>query len=74
MFKIKFKVSDFKGQTDYVAGFSRDFAIVQRTSHADYIKKFKTENAAQNFINKYSGAGYGLEKNMVEVVNEKFDV
>ncbi len=65
---VKFKKSPFKGKTAYVYGFSSMHLLVQMTTDIEMSKKFKTEKAAQNWINKYSGAGYGLEKSMVEIV------
>lgn len=67
MFSLKFKVPVFENTIDYVAGFSRAYGV-QFTSEISYAKKFKTKRAAEKFIEKYSGAGYGLTKDMVEIV------
>ena len=68
MFAVKFKTPIFEGDDRvFVAGFS-SMSGVQR-GNLEYAKQFKTEAAGEKFVQKYSGAGYGLTADMVEVVS-----
>lgn len=71
MFALKYKKSIFAeiwpDRVDYVGGFSAG-AGVSIVDGVDKAKKFKTKNAANKFVSTYSGAGYGLESDMVEIV------
>lgn len=57
-----------KSNGNLVAGFSAAHSCVQTTVLDSYAKVFKTEKAAVKFIEKYSGAGYGLSKSTCVVV------
>lgn len=61
--KIKFKNSEY-----FVSGFNKKYSCVQMTTLELNIKKFKTIAAAEKFIEKYSGAGYGLKKDNVYLI------
>lgn len=52
----------------FVAGFSRAMQVVQSTSEKSHAKTFRTEVAAQKFINTYSNAGYGMAKEDCTIV------
>lgn len=52
----------------YVAGFQSLYQIVQKTTDLSYAKGFRTEKAAQRFIDQYSDCGYGLESDSAYIV------
>ena len=69
MFAVKFKRSIRVGEVEFVAGFNSHAGSVQRSHDLEYVRKWKTSRAAEKFVQKYSGAGYGLTSEMVEVVS-----
>ena len=69
MFAVKFKKSILGGTVEFVAGFNARIGVVQRSNDLEYVRKWKTARAAEKFVQKYSGAGYGLTSEMVEVVS-----
>ena len=55
MYVIQLQATDL-----YIAGFSREHSIVQRTTRLEYAKSFKTMAAAVAWFKKHADAGYGL--------------
>jgi hypothetical protein len=59
-----------ESNTGIVSGFLRKHQIVQVTDSPEYFKKFKTENAATKWAEKYANAGYGLGSFTVKSIKE----
>jgi hypothetical protein len=54
------------GNLGFAAGFNQRYGV-QYTKDENHIKKFASKDSAQKFIDKYSGAGYGLDKSTASI-------
>jgi hypothetical protein len=65
-FVIRINTTD-DASIKYVAGFNGEHQVVVR-GDKDHAKVFLTRGGAERFVNRYSDAGYGMDKDSTEVV------